>query len=391
MRPAFVLLAILVALTGFSGCRQARISGRNEVARPERNRTANGRVRFEHSIQLQVSDHDGYRVVDFHPSVLTRETMRLVLADHGVTLPAALRAEQVIRVPVTRIVTANHAMNSTLEALEVEESVVGVNSFRGITAPKLARRAAAGLIHETGGGTHSNIEKTLALDPDIYFTFYSAYPQHNMHPKLWEAGLHAIPLSDHTEPTPLARAEWIKFVALFFHKEREANRLFEGIVERYGLVAERARTVTSRPPVLAGFPSGRDIWSAHGGRNYIASLIHDAGGEYVWKDGIHGSLVYVNFERMFDTAIDADAWMTGGFLPPTLALLGRQNPPLAWLRPVTLGNVLNPGRGLSPLAPMPYHDQSLDKPDLVLADLMHFLHPEILPSHRPVYFERLPR
>lgn len=105
-----------------------------------------------------------------------------------------------------------------------------------------------------------------------------------------------------------------------------------------------------------------------------------------------GSLVYVGFEQMFDSAIASDYWVTSGFLPPNLKALQRENPALAWLRPVGLGKVLNPGKGLRAFAPMPYHDQSLDKPDVVLSDLIHALHPERLPSnYSPVYFERLPR
>lgn len=380
-----------MALLAAAACRRADIASTPKSGCAPQQAEPAERARFDHSIQLRVSYHEGYKVVDFRPSVYTQETLRLVLANCGVTPPAEVHADQVIRVPVSSIVLANHAFNSALESLGVEESVVGVNSFRGITAPKLKRRAAEGKIHETGGGAHSNIEKTMALNPDVFFTFYSAYPQYNMHPKLWEAGLRAIPLSDHTEPTPLARAEWIKFIALFFHKEEAANRLFEGIVERYQRVANLTHEIASRPQVLAGFPSARDVWSAHGGSNYMASLIHDAGGEYVWQDAIHGSLVYVEFERMFDTAAGAESWVTSGFLPPALGVLRRQSPALAWLRPVTLGNVFNSGCGLPPFAPMPYHDQSLDKPDVVLADLLHLLHPGLLPEYRPMYFERLPQ
>ena len=32
---------------------------------------------------------------------------------------------------------------------------------------------------------------------------------------------------------PLSRAEWLKFVALFFNKEELANRLFDQIVRNY--------------------------------------------------------------------------------------------------------------------------------------------------------------
>ncbi|MBN8731306.1 MAG: ABC transporter substrate-binding protein [Acidobacteria bacterium] len=353
--------------------------------------SAPGRVSFQHSIQLQVAYGDGYKIVQFRPSVDTRETVRLLLVQCGAPVPSHVAADQVIRIPATSLVSANHSLNAAIETLGLARAVVGVNSFRGVTTPALLHRIRRGEILETGGGVHSNIEKALALNPSLFFTFYSAYPQFNMHPKLWEIGLHAIPISDHTEPTPLARAEWIKFLALFFNKEREANQIFDGIASRYHTLSGVTASVRHRPTVLAGFASSRDIWSAHGGRNYMASLIHDAGGEYVWKDRIHGSLVYIHFERMFDAAGDAEGWVTGGYLPPTLAMLTRDNPRLAWFRPVSEANVLSPAKGVRPFHPSPYHDQSLDKPDLVLADLIHFLHPEFLPDYRTVFFEKLPR
>jgi iron complex transport system substrate-binding protein len=381
-----VVLAVIALL---SGCGRRDIAATPQAGCHPSPRS--DEVRFEHSIQLRVTYRDGYKIIDFTPSVDTRETIRLLLVPCDVALPRDLPDGLVIRTPVSTIVTANYGMNSAIEALGLADRVVGVSSFRGVTVPRLKRRIAEGKILEVGGGTHSNIEKTLALAPDLFLTFYSAYPQFNMHPKLWETGLRAVPLSDHTEPTPLARAEWIKFLALFFDREREANRIFNGIVERYQQVAQAAKGMTNRPQVLAGFSSSRDVWHLHGGRNYMASLIHDAGGEYFWKDEIHGSLVYVGFERMFDTAIETESWVTGGFLPPTLGVLRKQQPVLSWLKPVQEENVLNPGKGLAPFAPMPYHDQSLDKPDVVLADLIHLLHPELLPNHQPVFFERLPR
>ena len=40
-------------------------------------------------------------------------------------------------------------------------------------------------------------------------------------------------LSHFPPPGPLNRAEWIKFVSLFFNKEAEANALFDNITAEY--------------------------------------------------------------------------------------------------------------------------------------------------------------
>ena len=55
-----------------------------------------------------------------------------------------------------------------------------------------------------------------------------------------------------TDPGMLHRAEWLKFVSAFFNKEPEANRVFEGIQERY-TTAQNAASAAR----LAGAPALR--------------------------------------------------------------------------------------------------------------------------------------
>lgn len=58
-----------------------------------------------------------------------------------------------------------------------------------------------------------------------------------------------------SDPGMLHRAEWLKFVSAFFNKEPEANRVFEGITERY--TATQSAATAAR---LAGSPALRMAW-----------------------------------------------------------------------------------------------------------------------------------
>ena len=62
---------------------------------------------------------------------------------------------------------------------------------------------------------------------------------------------------------------------------------------------------------------------------------------------------------------------------------------LAFFAPVEKNGVYANDRGVDGRHALPYADQSLDKPDVVLADLLSALHPQIVPDHEPVFLRKL--
>jgi len=348
------------------------------------------RITVRYATQFRVEYHKHYKVVEFNPSVDTGEKLRFVLVQCGAPVPAHRSSDYVVRVPARTFVSTNLGYNSTIERLGLTDRLVGLSSLRPVTSPGILAAIKQGAVREMGAGVHANIEKTLALNPDLLFTYYSAYPQYNMHPKLWGVGIQAVPLSDHTEPHPLGKTEWIKFIALFFNRDGLAEKLFHEIEGRYLALAEKTKNVEQRPHVLLGWNSSRDIWSLHGGRNYMAQLLWDAGARYFWQDEIRGSLVYANLERVFDLSFATDTWISGGFLPATLRLMRASNAIVGHLSPVQRASVFSPDKGVARFAPSPFGDQTLDKPDAVLADLVQVFHPRLLPGREPVYYRRIP-
>mmetsp|Transcript_7481 Transcript_7481/g.16494 ORF Transcript_7481/g.16494 Transcript_7481/m.16494 type:complete len:575 (+) Transcript_7481:208-1932(+) len=52
------------------------------------------------------------------------------------------------------------------------------------------------------------------------------------------------------DPGALARVEWVKFIAAFFNKEPEANRILESTEERFNAIAAQVRATRSTLPTL---------------------------------------------------------------------------------------------------------------------------------------------
>ncbi len=402
--------AIILPLSLAAGCRLAEVrkgTPANAIhieTQPRANLTGGCVANFDPSFdyfpdkvtvtdaaQFRVTYHGHYKVLQFEPSVHTQEAFRWILLQCGAPEPRLNATTRVVRVPVRSFVLHEPAFGSTVAALGILDRLVGISAIRSYSAPGILEAHSQGKIEEVGSSSHSSIETAIAVDPEVLFTFYSAYPQFNVHPKLWELGVEAVPLASHTELTPLGRTEWIKFVAVFFNREREAGALYAQAAERYLALSERARAVSSRPGVMMGFPDRRDGWSLNGGRNFMARLIEDAGGEYFWKDSIAGSLVYANFEHVFDEASATGHWLAswGAHLVPDLATLVGRDTRLTHFRPVEMTQVHVSDRGPRNTRLIPYQDQSLDKPDIVLADLIKILHPELLPDHEPVFFRKL--
>ncbi len=350
------------------------------------------KARFQDSAQLDVEYHGNWKRVTFTPAVDTREVLTFVLVQCGTPAPPTGPRDTVIEVPVRSFATANVSILGATALLGVDDRLRGVPTTN-VTVPAIARRIEAGETAPIYTAAHGNGEQAAALGVDLIFTFYSAYPSANMHPLLRRLGVKSAPQSDHTELTPLGRAEWIKFLSLFFNREERANAIFADRKAQYDALAALARGVDKRPLVQAGYPASRDEWSQAGGHNQLYRLIEDAGGRHAWHDvESAGSLTYVPMEKLYARAADAEVWI-GSFMPgaPDMESLRRDHPRLAWLKAVRKGQVwwFDAGK-VGPFANS-WSDQGMTEPQAALAEMIAILHPDLLaPPSRPRFIRRIP-
>lgn len=330
---------------------------------------------FRHSSQLQVEYGPNFKRVRFTPSVATGEALDFLLVQCGTPVPPHGPHVPVIQVPIQRLVTGNAAVLGALDELGMVDLLVGTENVRSVTVPAVRQRIQAGLIHEMRGYGHGSIEQVMAFRPDVYLSFYSAYPAANMHPRLWEVGVRALPQADHHETHPLGRAEWIKLLAMLGNREARANGRFDRIEAAYQRLTELVRGVATRPAVMSGYAAGRGTFETFGAANQRAQLIRDAGGDYVLRDARPSSLLYVPFESIYADGARADVWLgtLGG--QPGIAAWVRANPLHGRFQSAATGQIYAWDRGYTGAWANPYQDQSMTKPHVQLAEAISVLHP----------------
>jgi iron complex transport system substrate-binding protein len=400
--------SLLLALSLLTACRREDIQARRPLpviavhATPETNLRAHcvsafnpaidyfpEKVTVHHATQFSVTYHGHYKRLVFRPNVEREATEEFLLVQCGTPVPPHDARTRVISVPAQRFVLTNLAFVSAAVRMGLLDSLIGVSSMNGVSHPDVIERHKRGFISEVGTGLHSSVETAMATDTQLLFTFYSAWPNYNTHPKLWEVGIQGLPTADHFEQSNLGRTEWIKFLALFFNREREANEIFTPAAKRYLELRQLTANVSERPDVLVGWPSGRDIWNLNGGRNFFAALIADAGGRYFWNDNVSLSLIPTNLEQVFDEQREARVYISRSYTAPNRAALAAKNPVMPALRAFSSNQIWSPDKNTSVHRRPPWQDQSLDQPDVVLKDLIAALHPELLPTYEPYFLRKL--
>ncbi|MCS6880254.1 MAG: ABC transporter substrate-binding protein [Oscillochloridaceae bacterium] len=312
---------------------------------------------------------------------------RYVLVQCGTPAPPDVGDAQVIEVPVKSIITMSTTQLPHLKELDLLDRLVGVDTFKYINTPEVVELIEAGKLKEIGSGAELNVEQAIDLEPDLVMTYGVGNPEFDSHPKLLEAGLKVAMNSEYMEPTPLGRAEWIKFTAAFFNREALATEVYAGIAGRYAEMAAKAQAVTDKPTVFSGAPF-RGTWYMPGGNSYAAKLLADAGAAYLWADDTSTGSMQLSFEEVLDRAKDADIWVNPGSWK-TLAEGLAQDERFAQFAAFQNGRVYNNNRRLNANGGNDYWETGVTNPDLVLADLIAIFHPELLPDHEFVFYQRL--
>lgn len=336
------------------------------------------RTTFSHATQLSVDYGKSWKRVAFRPTVATGDRLEYLLVQCGTPVPQHNADTVVITVPISRIVTGNPAMLGAADELGIVDRIAGMTQPDSATVPSVVERVAKGQIITAGGWTHGNIEPILALEPDVYLTFYSSYPQYDMHPRLRRLGVRPFPQADHLEPTPLGRAEWIKMLALLTNREGQANEVFAEIEADYRRIAGLISSEIERPLVMAGFASGRSIFELFGGRNQRAQLVRDAGGRFALEDDTFaGSWLITGFERIYLRGAEAPIWFGAPAGLKGVDAFVSSNPLHAWFRAVRERKVFTLDKGYKGLWAYRYVDQSMTKPHVLLAETIRVLHPKL--------------
>ena len=293
-----------------------------------------------------------------------------------------------VDVPVERTIVMTMLQLSNFTALDGLDVVKGITGTKNLFNKDIRRRVKEGQITKIGMEGNFDTELILAANPEVIFI--SPFKRGG-YDAIKETGITLIPHLGYKELHPLGQAEWIKFVGMFIGKEHEADSIFAGIEQRYNALKEKTKEVSSEtaggtlPTVFSGEMHGGN-WYAVGGKNSLAQIFRDAGADYVFKDDNTGG-VTIEFEQMYATAANADYWRIlysyeGDF---SYEALKSSEPRNELFKAFKEKQVI-----YCNMKQTPYYEKSPVMPDVILADLVAILHPELMPAdYQPTFYQLL--
>ncbi|MEM8963142.1 MAG: ABC transporter substrate-binding protein [Acidobacteriota bacterium] len=335
---------------------------------------------------FSVSYHQDYKLVEVHTGAGADERYLLwhcaqPTAEQGIT--------QAFEIPVQSAITTSTTEIPAIVDLSVLDRLVGHSTLSYVSDPRVRERIDRGELREVMTGGVLNLEVMIELAPDIVFSDVLGDPSLDttgQGERLRDAGVGAVRVPSYLETSPLGRAEWIKFIAVFFDREAEANRIFDAIVERYTELAELAARATERPRVISGSPNG-DTWRVPGGESFAARLLADAGADYPWRENESTGSIALATERVFQEAVSSDIWLHPWHGGSREALIAHE-PRLETIPALENGQVYLADRRISEHGGNDYWESGMARPDLVLADLLAIMHPDLI-EHALVYHRRI--
>lgn len=288
-----------------------------------------------------------------------------------------------VRVPVQSVVSFSATQWSVFMRLGEIDRVKGILEGRFVTDTTMRSLLAQEKVYDMGTEAAADIERMIQIQPDVLL--YSPYFDGNQG-GLNVTGAVLFPFADYMENTPLGRAEWIRVIGMLIGCEDKADAWFDDIEKRYNALLTLCANVEHRPTVFSDLAFNGQ-WYVAGGRSYMAKLFADAGADYIWKDNPSTASVPMDAESILAKAQHADFWrvINSNPFPMTYEALAKENPVYPLFdayknHQIMVCDILSTG----------YFEQSQCEPDLLLADFIHFFHPELLTGdwadYQPKYY-----
>lgn len=163
--------------------------------------------------------------------------------------------------------------------------------------------------------------------------------------------------------------------------------MFADIPVRYNALKKRVTDAAiDAPSVMLNTPYG-DNWFMPSTESYVARLIKDAGGDYIYKKNTGNASAPIDLEEAYLLASQVDMWLHVG-MANTLDELRAACPKFTDTRCFRNGYVYNNNARTNAAGGNDYYESAVVNPDLVLRDLVKIFHPELV-AEDFVYYKQL--
>jgi len=358
----------------------------NSKTSSSKNHSDSLNIEYAKGFTVQVLD-DGNKLVEVgQPYQGAKSGYRYLLVQKGNEIPKHEADVLVVSIPIQSIVCTSTTHIPLLDYLNETDKLIGFPTTDYISSEKTRERIDVGKVKELGIEKGMNIEELVLLKPSLVMG-YAMTGDLGQLKKIKELGIPVVINAEYLEKHPLGRAEWIKFMALFLNKEKEADSVFQFIENEYLTTQAKASATSLKPTVMSGIVYG-GTWFMPGGQNYAAKLLNDAGCNYLWRETESNGFLEINFESVFAKAKDADLWIGVGSYKSLEEIEGSEKRYSLFKsfkeKNVYTYNVRQGAKGGSEFLELGYL-----RPDFILKDLVKISHPELLPEYQLYFYKKL--
>ena len=273
-----------------------------------------------------------------------------------------------------RIVCMSSSYIAMLDALGQVNRIVAVSGIDYVSNPYI-------LAHKDSikdMGPEMIYELLLGLKPDIVLLYGIGDAQTAITDKLKELSIPYIYMGEYLEESPLGKAEWMVVLSELTDSREKGIEIFSEIPKRYLSLKALTESVGQCPTVMFNTP-WNDSWVMPSTKSYMAQLVADAGAEYIYKENSSNSSTSIGLETAYGLIQKADYWINVGSAT-SLDELKTVNPKFADAKAVRERTVYNNNLRLTPTGGNDYWESAVIRPDVVLRDLIHIFHPELVPD-----------
>ena len=354
---------------------------------------------------------EGLRIKDERRNSADSENseMNVISPSSCVLHPASIESSvAVIPIPLRRVATTSATHIGFLYALGVLDSVVAMSN------PDWVYNRPSHEVANIGEDINIAMEPLLLSTPDILFA--SSYGQNSQQiARVAEAGIPVVYLAEWQEQHPLARAEWLRFVAAFFGKTTLADSILGEVRRAYQELQDppQHRTPSNSPykgggnkklpssidtiyppslcwegrrgssPSIMSGASYRGTWYVPSGTTYMGCLFRDAGAAYSFADERTNGSIPLTMEQALRAFSDADVWV--GANARTMEELRAIDEHHTWSKAYQTGRVYHFYGRTNSTGGNDFWETGVVHPEIILRDLQWALYPDLHPDYEPYF------
>ena len=279
------------------------------------------------------------------------------------------------------VFTSSHAQ--LLTWLNAADRIAAVCDLKYMNIPEIRRRVADRHIIDCGDSRMPDIEQLTMAGTDAILL--SPFENSGGYGMLETMGIPIIECADYMEPTPLARAEWMKLYGLLFGCKEQADSLFREVERSYLQQAAAARRMNTRSTLLTERKTG-STWYVPGGKSWMGQLIKDAAARHPFPDDTHSGSLPLSPEQVIARGEEIDVWAVknSSSQPLTQKSLLAEYDGYKMLKAMREGRVYECNT-----MEKPFFEQTAFRPDWLLSDYIAIAHPEECRDSVLRYYRRI--